>query len=155
MIIEICYVLGMLGVPVEGPAVLLGDNNSVVLNTTVPSLILMKKHRLPSSTWSYCQRDHEFCTYPQHYQLCRCAQQATTQWRFSQIGETAPFPRAYSRKRSRKFLILPSFPSFGHHKLWLYHGEVSNCFLFRRQSIEGEYLSRTPVHDGLHTLPSE
>ena len=34
----------MLGVPVDGLALLLGDNNSVVLNTTVPSSILKKKH---------------------------------------------------------------------------------------------------------------
>ena len=36
--------LQMLGVPVYGPRLMLGDNNSVVLNTLVPSLILKKKH---------------------------------------------------------------------------------------------------------------
>ena len=30
--------------PVDGPALLLGDNQSVVLNTTVPSSVLKKKH---------------------------------------------------------------------------------------------------------------
>jgi hypothetical protein len=44
MIIEIRYVLRMLGVPIDGPALMLGDNNSVVLNTSVPSSILKKKH---------------------------------------------------------------------------------------------------------------
>jgi hypothetical protein len=44
MIIELRYILRMLGVPVDGPALLLGDNNSVVLNTSVPSSILKKKH---------------------------------------------------------------------------------------------------------------
>jgi len=34
----------MLGVKLDGPALLLGDNKSVVLNTTVPSSILKKKH---------------------------------------------------------------------------------------------------------------
>jgi hypothetical protein len=44
MIIEMRYILRMLGVPIDGPALLLGDNNSVVLNTSVPSSILKKKH---------------------------------------------------------------------------------------------------------------
>jgi len=35
----------MLGVPLDGPAVMLGDNMSVVLNTTVPSSPLKKKHQ--------------------------------------------------------------------------------------------------------------
>jgi hypothetical protein len=43
MIIKMHFILCMLGVPVDGPALLLGDNNSVVLNTSVPS-ILKKKH---------------------------------------------------------------------------------------------------------------
>ena len=34
----------MLGVPLDGPALMLGDNMSVVLNTTVPSSVLKKKH---------------------------------------------------------------------------------------------------------------
>ena len=34
----------MLGVPLEGPAVLLGDNMSVIINTTMPSSVLKKKH---------------------------------------------------------------------------------------------------------------
>ena len=34
----------MLGVPIDGPVLMLGDNQSVVLNTTVPSSILKKKH---------------------------------------------------------------------------------------------------------------
>jgi hypothetical protein len=43
-IIEIRYILRMLGVPIDGPALLLGDNSSVVLNTSVPSSVLKKKH---------------------------------------------------------------------------------------------------------------
>ena len=35
----------MLRVPVDGPALSLGGNNSAVLNTSVPSSILKKKHR--------------------------------------------------------------------------------------------------------------
>jgi hypothetical protein len=44
MIVEMRYVLRMVGVEVDGPAILLGDNNSVVLNTSVPSSVLKKKH---------------------------------------------------------------------------------------------------------------
>jgi hypothetical protein len=44
MIIEMRYVLCMLRVPIDGPTLLLGNNNSVVLNTSVPSSILKKKH---------------------------------------------------------------------------------------------------------------
>jgi hypothetical protein len=44
MVIEMRYVLRMLGVPIDGPALMLGDNNSVVLNTSVPSSVLKKKH---------------------------------------------------------------------------------------------------------------
>ncbi len=36
----------MLGVPLDGPALMLGDNQSVVLNTTVPSSVLKKKHNV-------------------------------------------------------------------------------------------------------------
>ena len=44
LIIETRYMLRMLGVPVDEPALMLGDNMSVVLNTTVPSSVLKKKH---------------------------------------------------------------------------------------------------------------
>ncbi len=44
LIMEVRYQLRMLGVQVDGPATLLGDNMSVVLNTTVPSSVLKKKH---------------------------------------------------------------------------------------------------------------
>ena len=44
LILEMRYVLRMLGVPVNEPALLLGDNKSVVLNTTLPSSVLKKKH---------------------------------------------------------------------------------------------------------------
>jgi hypothetical protein len=44
LVMEYRYNLRMLGVPVEGPAMLLGDNLSVILNTTVPSSMLKKKH---------------------------------------------------------------------------------------------------------------
>ena len=44
LIVEYRYILRMLGVPVNEPAMLLGDNESVILNTTVPSSVLEKKH---------------------------------------------------------------------------------------------------------------
>ena len=34
----------MLGVPIETTSLLLGGNNSVLLNTTIPSSMLKKKH---------------------------------------------------------------------------------------------------------------
>ena len=46
MVIELQYMLRMLGVPVDSPSLMLGDNNSVVLNTLVPSSILKKKHHV-------------------------------------------------------------------------------------------------------------
>ena len=44
LILELRYKLRMLGIPIEGPTLLLGDNMSVVLNTTIPSSQLKKKH---------------------------------------------------------------------------------------------------------------
>ncbi|MEM7375804.1 MAG: Ty1/Copia family ribonuclease HI, partial [Bacteroidota bacterium] len=44
LIIEMRYTLRMLGMRVEQESLLLGDNMSVVLNTTIPSSVLKKKH---------------------------------------------------------------------------------------------------------------
>ena len=44
LIMDVRYHLRMLGVPLDGPATLLGDNMSVVLNKTVRSGMLKKKH---------------------------------------------------------------------------------------------------------------
>jgi hypothetical protein len=44
LIIELRFMLRSLGVDLEGPALMLGDNMSVVLNTSVPSSVLKKKH---------------------------------------------------------------------------------------------------------------
>ena len=44
LIMEVRYTLRTMGVPLDGPALMLGDNMSVVLNTTVPSSVLKKKH---------------------------------------------------------------------------------------------------------------
>jgi hypothetical protein len=43
--LEIRYNIRMLGFEVDGPIKLLGDNNVVVLNTTIPSSQLKKKHQ--------------------------------------------------------------------------------------------------------------
>jgi hypothetical protein len=45
LIIEWRYKLRMLGVVVEESSMLVGDNMSVVLNTTLPSSVLKKKHQ--------------------------------------------------------------------------------------------------------------
>ena len=44
LIIEVRCMLRDLGVPIDGPTQMFGDNLSVVLNTTVPSSVLKKKH---------------------------------------------------------------------------------------------------------------
>jgi hypothetical protein len=44
LILEVRYMLRSLGVALDGPELMLGDNMSVVLNTTVPSSVLKKKH---------------------------------------------------------------------------------------------------------------
>jgi hypothetical protein len=44
LIVEMRYKLRMLGVPIEERSILYGDNMSVVLNTTLPSSALKKKH---------------------------------------------------------------------------------------------------------------
>ena len=38
----------MLDMPLDGPALMLGDNNSVVLYTTMPNSVLKKKHSVCS-----------------------------------------------------------------------------------------------------------
>jgi hypothetical protein len=44
LILEDRYILRSLGEALDGPALMLGDNMPVVLNTTVPSSVLKKKH---------------------------------------------------------------------------------------------------------------
>jgi hypothetical protein len=44
LILEVRYMLRSLGVALDGPTLMLGENMSVVLNTTVPSSVLKKKH---------------------------------------------------------------------------------------------------------------
>jgi hypothetical protein len=44
LIFEVRYMLRSLGVALDGPTLMLGDNMSVVLNNTVPSSVLKKKH---------------------------------------------------------------------------------------------------------------
>jgi hypothetical protein len=44
VVMEVRYMLRMLGVAIEETSILIGDNLSVLLNTTVPSSVLKKKH---------------------------------------------------------------------------------------------------------------
>ena len=44
IIIEFRYKLRMMGIPMSGPSVVLCDNQGVVLNTSLPSSSLKKKH---------------------------------------------------------------------------------------------------------------
>ena len=45
LIISMRYFLSMLGVRIEPSSMLVGDNMAVVLNTTIPSSMLKKKHQ--------------------------------------------------------------------------------------------------------------
>jgi hypothetical protein len=44
LILEVIYMLRLLGVVLDGPTLMLGDNTSIVLNTSVTSSVLQKKH---------------------------------------------------------------------------------------------------------------
>ena len=44
IILEYRNTLRMMGVEPDGPALMLGDNNSVILNCTIPNSVLKKKH---------------------------------------------------------------------------------------------------------------
>ena len=44
LVLEYRYALRMMGSEPDGPALMLGDNNSVVMNCTMPSSVLKKKH---------------------------------------------------------------------------------------------------------------
>jgi hypothetical protein len=54
LILEVRYMLRSLGVALDEPALMLGDNMSVVLNTTVPLSVLKKKH---NAIAYHCVRD--------------------------------------------------------------------------------------------------
>jgi len=45
LIKSLCYKLYIMGVPVDGPAKVLVDNNLVVRNSTIPSSTLQKQHK--------------------------------------------------------------------------------------------------------------
>jgi hypothetical protein len=44
LILEVKYILRSLGVALDGPALMLGDDMSVVLNTTTPSSCISQYH---------------------------------------------------------------------------------------------------------------
>ena len=45
------YKLRMIGIPVEGPAYIRGDNKSVPANTTIPDSTLKKKSQSIANEW--------------------------------------------------------------------------------------------------------
>jgi len=45
LILEVRYCLQMMGVPMDGPALMLGNNLSIIVSTTIPSSTLKKKHQ--------------------------------------------------------------------------------------------------------------
>ena len=44
LVVEFRYKLRMLGVPMEGPSIMCGDNLSMITSSTIPSSSLKKKH---------------------------------------------------------------------------------------------------------------
>ena len=48
---KLCYTLCMIGVSIDGPTAMLGENISVVINTTVLSSVLKKKHCMIGYHW--------------------------------------------------------------------------------------------------------
>ena len=43
--IEYRYAVRMMGIELDGPVHMFGDNNSVIINTSLPSSMLKKKHQ--------------------------------------------------------------------------------------------------------------
>jgi hypothetical protein len=43
-IMDLCYTLCMMGVPIEGPSWMFGDNQSVITSSTIPESSLNKRH---------------------------------------------------------------------------------------------------------------
>ena len=67
LIQEYRYLLRMLGTEPDGPALMLGDNNSVVLNCTMPSSVLKKESfslLIPQSTGMHSQWCDEIHSHP-------------------------------------------------------------------------------------------
>jgi hypothetical protein len=62
-ILEVRYILRSLGLALDGQALMLGDNMSVVLNTTFPSSLLKKKHNAIAyhRVRGYCSKNNEVC----------------------------------------------------------------------------------------------
>ncbi len=52
-IIDMRYTLRMMGVPLDGPSWLLGDNESVIVSSTIPTSTLKKRHN--SISYHLCQ----------------------------------------------------------------------------------------------------
>ena len=47
-IVDLCYTLRMLGVPLTGPSFVFGDNQSVINSVSIPQSTLKKRHNLLS-----------------------------------------------------------------------------------------------------------
>jgi hypothetical protein len=64
LILEVSFMLRSLGVALNGPALMLGDNMSVLLNTTVFPSVLKKKHDAIAYhrvRRGYCSKNNEAC----------------------------------------------------------------------------------------------
>jgi hypothetical protein len=67
LVLEVRYMLWSLGVALDGPELIMKDNMSVVLNSTVPSSVLKKRHdvityhRVREAMYNrgYCSKDNE------------------------------------------------------------------------------------------------
>jgi hypothetical protein len=97
MIISLRYMLHMLGVRIEESSLLIGDNMSVVLNTTIPASALKKKHQA--------------CNY---HKIRECIASGIIRYGHIKSGDnvadllTKPLPRSIFEKLCDKYLFRKS-----------------------------------------------
>ena len=95
LVVEYRNTLRLLGVPIDGPALMLGDNQSIVLSTTVPSSILKKKAQcdcLSSHLRSDCSRNHPVRTYRHRRKLCGYINKTIAWTGIPSIGKATTIP---------------------------------------------------------------
>ena len=73
LIMEYRYILKSMDIEPDGPVLLLDNNNSVVLNCTMPSSVLKKTQHLFISSYKRdgCSRNYEILIYSISNELCR------------------------------------------------------------------------------------
>jgi hypothetical protein len=54
-IIDLCYTLRMIGIPIDSPAWAFGDSMSVIMSSTIPQSTLNKRQNAPLSNHQICE----------------------------------------------------------------------------------------------------